>query len=74
MCRVSSVQSDVWSYGVLLWEFFSLARRWGGDWDHVKTVHLPHSPYPGLEPGEEFCRALEAGHRMERPEHATPQL
>ena len=53
-----SLQSDVWSYGVVLWELFSLAR----------------SPYPGLEANEEFIRRLEAGHRMEKPAHATHEL
>ena len=53
-----SLQSDIWSYGVVLWELFSLAR----------------SPYPGLEPNEEFIRRLEAGHRMEKPAHATDEL
>ena len=56
--RMFSLQSDIWSYGVVLWELFSLAR----------------SPYPGLEPNEEFIRRLEAGHRMEKPAHATDEL
>ena len=56
--RMFSLQSDVWSYGVVLWELFSLAR----------------SPYPGLEPNEEFVRKLELGHRMEKPEHATEEM
>ena len=58
ICRMFSLQSDIWSYGVVLWELFSLAR----------------SPYPGLEPNEEFIRRLEAGHRMEKPSHATDEL
>ena len=53
-----SLQSDVWSYGVLLWELFSLAR----------------SPYPGLEPNEDFIGKLEAGYRIEKPHHATDDL
>ena len=57
-CRMFSLQSDVWSYGVVLWELFSLSRN----------------PYPGLEPNEEFIRKLEAGYRMGKPEHATDDL
>ena len=56
--RLLSVQSDVWSYGVVLWELFSLGR----------------CPYPGLELNEEFCRKLESGYRMEKPEYATDEL
>jgi serine/threonine protein kinase len=55
---VSSVQSDVWSYGVLLWELFSLGRV----------------PYPDIQPGHQLCRLLEDGHRLDRPERATAEL
>ncbi|RVE63429.1 hypothetical protein OJAV_G00136180 [Oryzias javanicus] len=56
--NISSFQSDVWSYGVLLWEIFSL----GG------------SPYPDLEKTQEICSALTRGHRMTQPEHAPPHI
>ena len=56
--RIFSSQSDVWSYGVVLWELFSLAR----------------TPYPGLDPDESFQRKLEAGHRMEHPAYAPDEL
>uniref|UniRef100_UPI003AAA5F97 platelet-derived growth factor receptor beta-like n=1 Tax=Centroberyx gerrardi TaxID=166262 RepID=UPI003AAA5F97 len=53
--NIYSIQSDVWSYGVLLWEIFSL----GG------------SPYPDLPLNQEFYSALKRGYRMPRPDHAT---
>ena len=56
--RLFSSQSDVWSYGIVLWELFSLAR----------------SPYPGMEPDESFQRKLEAGHRMGQPAYAPDEL
>uniref|UniRef100_A0A3P8RY41 receptor protein-tyrosine kinase n=1 Tax=Amphiprion percula TaxID=161767 RepID=A0A3P8RY41_AMPPE len=46
---------DVWSYGVLLWEIFSLGS----------------SPYPDLPMTQEFYSALKRGYRMNRPEHAS---
>ena len=49
---VFSSQSDVWSFGVVLWEMFSLAKV----------------PYAGLIVDEEFIRRLENGYRMEKPE------
>ncbi|XP_033996356.1 LOW QUALITY PROTEIN: platelet-derived growth factor receptor beta-like [Trematomus bernacchii] len=49
-----SCQSDVWSYGVLLWELFSLGA----------------SPYPELPRTQDFCSSLKTGNRMTRPEHA----
>ncbi|KAM9788926.1 platelet-derived growth factor receptor beta-like [Neosynchiropus ocellatus] len=56
--NIYSSQSDVWSYGVLLWEIFSL----GG------------SPYPDVPMTQKFYSALKAGHRMEAPEHAPEQM
>ncbi|XP_054873354.1 platelet-derived growth factor receptor beta-like isoform X2 [Amphiprion ocellaris] len=53
--NIYSSQSDVWSYGVLLWEIFSLGS----------------SPYPDLPMTQEFYSALKRGYRMNRPEHAS---
>uniref|UniRef100_H3CQ90 receptor protein-tyrosine kinase n=1 Tax=Tetraodon nigroviridis TaxID=99883 RepID=H3CQ90_TETNG len=55
---VYSCQSDVWSYGILLWEIFSL----GG------------SPYPDLPLTQEFYSALKRGYRMNPPEHAPQNI
>ncbi|XP_051969537.1 vascular endothelial growth factor receptor 1 [Xyrauchen texanus] len=56
--KVFTTQSDVWSYGVLLWEIFSLGA----------------SPYPGLNIDEEFCHRLKQGTRMCPPEHSTAEI
>ena len=56
--RIFSSQSDVWSYGIVLWELFSLAR----------------TPYPGVQPDESFTRKLESGHRMSKPPFSTDDL
>lgn len=53
--RVFSTQSDVWSFGIVLWEFFSLAR----------------TPYPGMEADERLYAKLVDGYRMEAPEFST---
>ncbi|XP_076009360.1 vascular endothelial growth factor receptor 2 isoform X2 [Genypterus blacodes] len=56
--RVYTTQSDVWSFGVLLWEIFSLGA----------------SPYPGVCIDESFCRRLKEGTRMRAPEYATNEI
>ncbi|XP_068603807.1 vascular endothelial growth factor receptor 1 [Brachionichthys hirsutus] len=56
--KVFTTQSDVWSYGILLWEIFSLGA----------------SPYPGLHIDEEFCHRLKEGTRMRAPEYGTPEI
>ncbi|EGW02874.1 Vascular endothelial growth factor receptor 3, partial [Cricetulus griseus] len=56
--KVYTTQSDVWSFGVLLWEIFSLGA----------------SPYPGVQINEEFCQRLKDGTRMRAPELASPAI
>ncbi|XP_078496229.1 vascular endothelial growth factor receptor kdr-like isoform X2 [Lissotriton helveticus] len=56
--KTYSTQSDVWSFGVLLWEIFSLGA----------------SPYPGVHIDEDFCRRLKEGTRMRPPEYTTPEM
>ncbi|XP_012671579.2 vascular endothelial growth factor receptor 1 isoform X1 [Clupea harengus] len=56
--KVFTTQSDVWSFGILLWEIFSLGA----------------SPYPGLSMDEEFCHRLKHGTRMRPPEYSTPEI
>uniref|UniRef100_A0A7N8WK73 receptor protein-tyrosine kinase n=1 Tax=Mastacembelus armatus TaxID=205130 RepID=A0A7N8WK73_9TELE len=50
--------SDVWSYGILLWEIFTL----GG------------TPYPDLPMNELFYSALKRGYRMAKPAHALDEI
>ncbi|KAL4631355.1 platelet-derived growth factor receptor beta isoform X1 [Arapaima gigas] len=51
--------SDVWSYGILLWEIFTLGKC---------------TPYPDLPMNDLFYSALKRGYRMSKPTHATDEI
>ncbi|KAJ8281598.1 hypothetical protein COCON_G00041170 [Conger conger] len=55
---VYTVQSDVWSYGILLWEIFSLGK----------------SPYPSILVDTKFYKMIKCGYQMSRPNFAPPEM
>ncbi|CAB3362881.1 Hypothetical predicted protein [Cloeon dipterum] len=56
--RIFSTETDVWSFGVVMWEFFTLAM----------------TPYPGIPKDEFFMQRLIKGHRLEKPQYATSEI
>lgn len=55
---VYTFESDVWSYGILLWEIFSLG----------------NSPYPGMQVDSTFYKKIQDGYRMSKPEFAPAEI
>ncbi|KAH0520232.1 Mast/stem cell growth factor receptor Kit [Microtus ochrogaster] len=55
---VYTFESDVWSYGIFLWELFSLGS----------------SPYPGMPVDSKFYKMIKEGFRMLSPDHAPAEI
>lgn len=53
-----STTSDVWSYGVTIWEFFSLSA----------------TPYPSHVWSNDFVQLLKDGMRLEQPRYCTQDM
>ena len=56
--QVYTTESDVWSFGILLWELFTLGS----------------TPYPGINIDTDFVERVKNGYRMERPYLAPKQM
>lgn len=55
---IFSTKTDVWSFGIVMWELFSLGR----------------GPYPDINSQTMLIEQLKNGYRMTKPEFATQDM
>lgn len=56
--QVFNTHTDVWSFGILMWELFSLGS----------------APYPDIETYVELHSKIRDGYRLAKPESATQEM
>lgn len=55
---ILSIESDIWSFGIVVWELFSLGTE----------------PYQDMMSDINFYQKLIEGYRMQQPEYATNEM
>ena len=86
--NVYSIKSDIWSFGVLMWEVVTLGKILL-IWSQFKPIlyenifnltdfsetfsYLGSVPYPGLHPSD-VMKKVRDGYRLEKPEHCKREL
>lgn len=56
--QVFNTRTDIWSFGVLMWELFTLGE----------------TPYPGIEADERLHFKIRDGYRMAKPKFSTQEM